>query len=91
VAYTGKNNALRILLGTATVLTFALTGTEDSLARHLLEKKWTWKRADLVQITEAGFKTEDGVFGPHISFKGRPGADPMQAAVLLSAIRHGKI
>ena len=34
----GKNNALRILLGTATVLTFALTEIEDNLARRLLKK-----------------------------------------------------
>jgi len=31
--------------GTATVLTFALTEIEDSLAQRLLEKKWTWNWA----------------------------------------------
>jgi hypothetical protein len=87
----GKNNTLRILLGTATVLTFALAEIEDGLGQRLLEEEWTWKRADLVQITEAGYKSEGGAFEPHISSKGRPGADPMRAAALLSAIRHGKI
>ena len=32
----GKNNALRIPPGTATVLTFVLTEIEDGLARRLL-------------------------------------------------------
>ena len=87
----GKNNIPRILRGTATVLRFALAEIEDGLGQHLLEEEWAWKRADLVQITEAGYETEEGAFEPHISSKGRPGADPMPAADLLSAIRHGKI
>ena len=28
---------------------------------------------------------------PHISYNSRPGADPMQATALISAIRHGEI
>ena len=72
------------------MIRFALAEIEDGLGQHLLGEEWTWKRADLVQITEAGYETEDGVFEPHISSKGRPGTDPMQAAALLSAIRHGR-
>ena len=87
----GKNNIPRILQATATVLTFALAEIEDGLGQRLLEGEWTWKRADLVQITEAGVETLDGTFEPHIFSKGRPGADPMQATALLSAIRHGGI
>jgi hypothetical protein len=87
----GKNTIPRILRGTATVLRFALAEIEDGLGQRLLEAGWTWKRADLVQITGAGVETQDGSFEPHISSKGRPGADPMQATALLSAIRHGKI
>ena len=37
----GKNNALRIPPGTATVLTFALTEIKGNLARRLLEKNGT--------------------------------------------------
>ena len=87
----GKNNIPRILRGTATVLRFALAEIEDTLGQRLMEEEWTWKREGLVQITEAGFKTQNGTFEPHISSKGRPGTDPMQAAASLSAIRHGKI
>lgn len=87
----GKDNILRILRGTATVIEFALAEIEDGLGQRLLEGEWTWKRAGLVQITEAGFGNSDGTFEPHITSKGRQGADPMQAMALLSAIRHGKI
>ena len=87
----GKDNILRILRGTATVIEFALAEVEDSLGQRLLEGEWTWNRADLVRITEAGFGNSDGTFEPHITSKGRPGADPMQAMAFLSAIRHGKI
>ena len=87
----GKNNIRRLLRGTVTVLRFALAEIEDSLGQRLMEEEWTWNRADLVQITEAGFKTQNGTFESRISSKGRPGTDPMQAATFLSAMRHRKI
>jgi len=37
----GKDNILRILRGTAIVLTFALAEIEDSLGQRLLEGEWT--------------------------------------------------
>lgn len=90
-AIRGKDSIPRILRGTATVLKFALAEVEGSLGQRLLEGEWTWKRADLVQITEAGFGNSDGTFEPHITLKGHPGTDPVQAVALLSAIRHGRL
>jgi|BioPla2DNA2_1021312.scaffolds.fasta_scaffold16272_2 hypothetical protein len=86
----GKNNIPRILRGTAIALRFALADIEDGFGQRLMEEEWTWRRADLVKITEAGYKLEDGTFESHISSKGRPGTDPIQAVALLSAIRHGR-
>ncbi|NLE27609.1 MAG: hypothetical protein GX625_20195 [Clostridiaceae bacterium] len=43
-----------------------------------------------MSITEAGFKNQDGKFEPHITSKGHPRTDPVQAVALLSAIQHGK-
>jgi hypothetical protein len=37
----GKDNILRVLRGTATVLTFALAEIEDGLGQRLLEGEWT--------------------------------------------------
>ena len=47
--------------------------------------------ANLGYISEGGSQNQDGKFEPHISSKGRPGADPLQAMALLSAVRHGEI
>lgn len=87
----GKNNITRILNSVTTVLTFALAEIEDSLKHQLMEENWTWNRSDLMKITGGGFNVKDGTFEPHISSKGHPGSDPIQAMALLSAIRHGDI
>ena len=87
----GNNNISRILNGVTTVLTFALAEIEDSLGHQLMEEEWTWNRSDLLKISGGGFKVNEGTFEPHISSKGQPGSDPIQAMALLSAIRHGEI
>lgn len=87
----GENNIARILRGVGAVLSFALADLEDARGVRLLEEGWKWNRVNLSYISEGGSQNQNGNFEPHISSKGRPGADPIQAMALLSAIRHGEI
>lgn len=87
----GEENINHIQRCTATILTYALAEIEDNLDKQLLNEKWEWNRANIMIITEAGVGNTGSKVQPHISSKGHPGSDPMQAIALLSAIRHGRI
>lgn len=84
----GANNISRILRGVNVVLSFALAEIEDAQDIQLLEDGWKWNRATLSYISEGGSRDKDGTYEPHITSKGRPGSDPIQAAALLNAIMY---
>ncbi len=87
----GENNIASILRGVGAVLSFALADIEDARGVRLIEEGWKWNRFNLSYISEGGSSGKDGKFEPHVSSRGRPGSDPIQAEALLSAIRHGEI
>ena len=87
----GEATITRNLKSVVTVLTFALAEIEDCLGQRFLDKEWSWNRVDLVGISQGGAGNGDGSFEPHVTSQGHPGADPLQAMALLSAIRHQKI
>jgi hypothetical protein len=85
----GKTNISKLLSVVQDVQEFAMAELEDCLNVRLLPDDWKYNRTKLSKISEGAYPNDNGGSEPHVSSQKRPGSDPINAAVLLEAIRKG--